>query len=134
MKHLIQFIENQKLTIHKFEKSLGIRGTIDKAIKSNSNVGSNILLKIIETYPHLNSDWLLTGKGEMLRKNYIIEEKNSSLIAEENIYERNNIVELLKEQIVLLSENVKLQKEQADFYKEKFEICEAEKKPTNAVK
>jgi len=68
MNWLKEYIDYKGLSVLGFEKSIDTRSTIDKAIKSNSNLRGNILAKIIETYPDLNPKWLVTGKGEMLIK------------------------------------------------------------------
>lgn len=66
MKWIKKFIDYKQMSVLSFEKSLATRSTIDKAIKTNSNLRSDLLAKIIETYPEINPYWLLTGKGEML--------------------------------------------------------------------
>lgn len=66
MKWIKKFIDYKEMSVLSFEKSLDTRSTIDKAIKTNSNLRSDFLAKIIETYPEINPYWLLTGKGEML--------------------------------------------------------------------
>lgn len=131
MKHLLQYIDFKKISVFKFEQSIGVRSTIDKAIKSNSNLRSDILSKIIEVYTDLNPDWLLTGKGEMLRQN------ETNFVNETgSVYEiENKIVTELKKQNDLLRENYHLSKEMIDLQKEKIEVlqqklqqCEEQKK------
>ncbi len=66
MRWIKKFIDFKEMSVLSFEKSLATRSTIDKAIKTNSNLRSDLLAKIIETYPEINPYWLLTSKGEML--------------------------------------------------------------------
>ncbi|MBC8753188.1 hypothetical protein H2O64_00805 [Kordia sp. YSTF-M3] len=40
-------------------------GYTSKQSKSNASVGSDVLERIIDTYPELNPLWLITGKGDM---------------------------------------------------------------------
>ena len=67
MNWIKQLIDYKNISILSFEKSIGTRRTIDKVIMNNSNLRSDLLTKIIETYPEINTHWLLTGKGEMLK-------------------------------------------------------------------
>ncbi|WP_296635894.1 hypothetical protein [Polaribacter sp.] len=67
MKWIQQYIDYKGITVYNFEKKLGTRSTIHKAIKSNSKLRSDILSKIIETFSDIRAEWLLTGEGEMLK-------------------------------------------------------------------
>ena len=66
MNWLKNYIEYKAISVLSFEKSVGTRSTIDKAIKNSSNLRSDLLAKIIETYSDINPSWLITGKGKML--------------------------------------------------------------------
>lgn len=68
MKWIQQYIDYKGITVYNFEKKLGTRSTIHKAIKSNSKLRSDILSKIIETFSDIKAEWLLTGEGEMLKE------------------------------------------------------------------
>ena len=63
-----QLIDYKDISILSFDKSIGTKSTIEKVIKNNSNIRSDHLTKIIETYPEINTLWPLTGNGEMLKK------------------------------------------------------------------
>jgi len=102
MHWLKEYIDYKGYSILYFEKSIGTRSTIDKAIKNSSNLRGNILAKIIETYPDINPKWLITGKGKML----ILETEMNSL----EFYEKLNIPNLLN---YLLDNNSDLIKDQS---------------------
>lgn len=72
MNWLIQFIDYKRISVLSFEKKIGVRSTIQKAISGNSNLGSNLLAKIVVEFPEINPEWLITGKGEMLRNSEAI--------------------------------------------------------------
>ena len=62
----IAFLKYLKIGQTKFEENCGInRGTINNI---KDGVSSPNLSKIINAYPELNLDWLITGNGEMIKK------------------------------------------------------------------
>ena len=63
---LLQFLEHLGIGQGAFEKNVGISNGYVNNI--NKSIGSKILLKISQRYPELNSDWLLSGEGTMLKK------------------------------------------------------------------
>lgn len=68
------FCKSQDITISAFETSIGVSNGYVNAI--SKSIGLDKLNAIIEKYSNLNIEWLLTGKGEMLKTNCI--ETNSS--------------------------------------------------------
>lgn len=59
-----QFIDFKGITPYKFCKDLGFSmGYLDK----KGAIGTDKYLKIIEYFLEINPEWLLTGKGEMLK-------------------------------------------------------------------
>ncbi|WP_130736904.1 hypothetical protein [Flavobacterium sp. J27] len=126
MEHLLQFIDYKGITIFNFEKKLGIRSTIDKAIKQKSNLRGDILSKIVEVFPEINPYWLLTGKGQML----LSTEEISINKVEEPVatYGEKNAITLVKH-IQLLEEQIKLQKDHIEFQKTIIEKLEKESQP-----
>lgn len=60
-----KFIQTQKITVIEFERSISAsNGYINSIHKS---IGIDKLNDIIEKYPNLNIEWLLSGNGEMLK-------------------------------------------------------------------
>lgn len=65
---LSQLIDNENLSVRKFEREISAtQGLIAKAIARDTNVGSDIVCRIVEKFPQYNPEWLLAGKGPMLR-------------------------------------------------------------------
>ena len=64
---LKEFIEDLGMTPDGFRKSCQIRSpsSMTKIIKEGKSPSLKLLQKIINTYPQLNRDWVLTGVGEM---------------------------------------------------------------------
>ena len=62
-----QYIDFKGLTVSSFEKSTGMsNGSFSSQLKNNKTIGVDKLENILRTYPELNPEWLLTGKGSML--------------------------------------------------------------------
>lgn len=65
-----------------FEKQIGLSaGYLSKQLKRSADIGESILMLIIENCPDVDPNWLLTGKGEMLKKN----EEKSEKFSVENV-------------------------------------------------
>lgn len=61
------FIDYKGISVRKFEIALGMsNGTIHNAISKGSSLSSQWLTKMMEIFPELNPNWLVTGKGQML--------------------------------------------------------------------
>jgi hypothetical protein len=97
---LIKFIEYKGENINSFTLKLGFgSGLLAKAIKNNSSLGSDKLMKIFQSYPELSPDWLLTGTGSMLRNidaNYISEPPGLYNKICKFCHEKDNEIERLK--------------------------------------
>jgi hypothetical protein len=65
---ITQIADLEGVTIGKIEQKIGAsKGVLYKAIQKNTDIQSKWIVLIVENYPQYNSDWLLTGKGEILR-------------------------------------------------------------------
>ena len=63
---LISFLKFKNLSQAKFEKAIGVsNGFVNNISKG---IGADKLQRILSIYPELNTDWLITGKGEMLNQ------------------------------------------------------------------
>jgi hypothetical protein len=62
------FIHFKKITPHAFEQKIDLsNGYFSKQLKHLGSVGSDILIKIYQSYPELDILWILTGEGQMLK-------------------------------------------------------------------
>ena len=63
---VLQFIEYTGLNKAPFEKMVGLsNGAVDKM---GANTRHSTVDKISKTFPEINRDWLMTGKGNMLNE------------------------------------------------------------------
>jgi|GEM_PF-2803266 len=63
-----QLIEAKKITTNAFANSLGKPYTSLKVIiDGSSKPGYDLLEKVLQTYPEINTVWLMSGEGEMFR-------------------------------------------------------------------
>lgn len=59
--------DNEGIKITSLERVLGAsKGVISRAIKNNTDIQSKWIVSLVENYPHYNTLWILTGRGEML--------------------------------------------------------------------
>lgn len=74
---LITFIESKRMTRREFQDSIGV--SISYVHNMSGSIRQPILSRIEETYPELNIDWLVSGKGEMIndRKKRVINQIKS---------------------------------------------------------
>lgn len=64
---LVLFMQHEGVTPFQMNKAAGLSRTLlAKAIDNHQGLSSGTLEKISDTYPNLNIDWLITGRGEML--------------------------------------------------------------------
>lgn len=62
---LIEFIKQKQISVNSFEKSVGLSTGYVKNI--SKSIQPEKVQRISQIYPDLNTGWLLTGEGEMLK-------------------------------------------------------------------
>lgn len=66
---ILQVMENEGLAPSKFAETIGIqRSAMSHIISGRNNPSLDVFMKILETFPYVDSDWLLFGKGEMQKE------------------------------------------------------------------
>ena len=67
VERLKEFIDFKHISISAFEKSVGLgNATFSKTLKVGGAIGTDKLEKILNVYPDINVDWLISGEGDML--------------------------------------------------------------------
>ena len=74
-----KYIDYKDVSVRSFERKINASsGLISAAVRKGTEIQTKWLSIIITTFPDLNSDWLLSGKGNMLKTSYA--ESNSGII------------------------------------------------------
>lgn len=103
-RRLKAFLKSQKITQKDFCDTIGLSiDTLKTIFKRDSDISIEILSNAVRSYPDLNTDWLLIGKGEMKRTQSedVYKDKYYSLL-EENNRILNELNEVRKENARLL--------------------------------
>lgn len=76
-----QFIDFKQLSVRKFEEATGFsNGAFASQFKNNKTIGVDKVENILHVFPEIDPQWLLTGKGFMLKKdNYPVAVKTDSI-------------------------------------------------------
>ncbi len=115
-KRILKLVENENISVRALEKKIGAsNGVISRCVSKNSDISSIWVSKIVEMFPSYSAEWLLTGKGSMLKsKKEKLETGKSSErpVSTEPIY----LIESVKE---LAIENHELKKEIEELKREK---------------
>jgi len=105
---LIEFLSYIEIGQTKFEEKVGLsRGFVNK-LQDNPTVKT--IEKILTAYPELNKDWLIEGKGEMLKSKNIghtIYGDNGSIKGSIKYIESVNDIESAKILISQLTDRIK---------------------------
>lgn len=65
---LQEYVDCKGITLNQIAVSTGVSNSyFSKMAKAGGSVGEDIIRKILLFYDDLNPDWLLTGRGEMIK-------------------------------------------------------------------
>ncbi|MGG6230203.1 hypothetical protein [Tenacibaculum sp. SDUM215027] len=101
-KRVEEVINYKRLNIRSFEEIIDVsNNSIGTAIRRKSSFKSNVLNKILHSFPEINPTWLLTGKEEMLLTNNSVTKANEPA-AKYNLQDikskvKDNLIHLLLE-------------------------------------
>lgn len=77
---ILTYIEKRGIKKTEFYKATGLSESNFKGRNRLSQPGGDMLVKILTIYPELSAEWLLTGEGDMIKKDI-----DNSTSVEENI-------------------------------------------------
>ncbi|NNL16297.1 MAG: hypothetical protein HKO81_06610 [Flavobacteriaceae bacterium] len=88
---IVEFINHKGMSVRQFDISIGAaNGYTLRMEKNNASVGSDVIERIVKTYPKLNLVWLITGKGPMFLDQVESKDPPSKLDIESFINEKLN--------------------------------------------
>lgn len=108
---VLYFIKDQKLNTENFFSELGLSYSNFKGIQKKSALNSDAIVLILSKYPSISLEWLLLGKGEMMKDN------NVASVNEPSEYYENELIISLKQTIADLKVEVKELKDDKEFLK-----------------
>jgi len=63
---ILKFIDSEKLTAAEFADRIGVqRSNVSHVLNGRNNPGFGFIQKVLESFPSINSRWLITGEGDM---------------------------------------------------------------------
>lgn len=117
-------IELNKMSVSAFEKATGMsNNSIQTALKRNSNLKDDTLNSILNRFPDISAEWLLTGNGSMLKS----KNDDSEILKEpEATYKTEpRGIDLLLDKIKYLEEQIQWFKNHIEFLTEQLSIKHA---------
>ena len=101
-----KLVRSLSLTVEEFEKKCGINvAVLENAIDDDLFLNEDTLAKIFKSFPGLNPEWVLLGKGSMMKDSSSINYKHA---IEHCIKRKTNMIQLvqaLKDMDKLLMDN-----------------------------
>lgn len=126
---IMLFIQMKGIKVGTFERMCGLSNAYLKSVNNSPSLSK--IDKICETFPELNKDWLITGRGEMFSAENNEEKSDSTqfiTIPDNELVEalRNHIQDLRAERDRLLIERDELRAE-IERLRQTYGITEREK-------
>ena len=98
LQRIKQYIDNKKIPVSVFEKSIGMsNASFGKSLKNGGTIGADKLEIILNTYTDINIEWLILGKGEMLKSDTSNSKQDLGIYKELHEKQKEEIKELNRE-------------------------------------
>lgn len=92
---ILTVIKYSDLSKNAFATKIGHRN-MTKTLANDNVPGTKIILAIHESYPEIDLDWLLTGRGNMFHKGYKTSSDPISSMEDGSNYQQANVDELVE--------------------------------------
>lgn len=77
---ILQYLKYKGISIRKFSEKISISPSNFNEKNMSSALSSDVLCRILTEFEELNSDWLLLGKGEMLKPKATVQPSGDDLV------------------------------------------------------
>ncbi len=127
---IILLLNNKGVTISNFFSSIGVSYSNFKGKQLESSPSADLVAKIKSNFPDVNTDWLLTGEGEMLIK------KDANFAQTEKFFEKisTSFEELNKGQLEIVGQNGEVIKINAEIIKQNSELIRQHAEAMEVIK
>lgn len=107
--NILYFIEKQNISKVKFYEKTKISPSNFKGLGLNSEIGGDKIVRILNCYPEINPEWILTRKGDMLKNNSPKSEQYTDLenLLNSVVHTQQEIIKDQQEKINKLEERIK---------------------------
>ncbi len=124
---IIQFLKEMNLTSTKFADQIGVqRSSISHLLSGRNKPSFDFIEKMLNAYPDVNAQWLITGKGNMLNNQPSLFHSNEP-INEQNLTSRESDIskQAIQEHIISKSDEINSENEdKIDLHKQKQQSIE----------
>lgn len=102
---ILKYIDFKGFEKKYFFENLSISSSNFRGESLKSEISGDVIAKILTLYSEINPEWLLTGKGKMIRED---QEESNKVNEPQVVYQKVSIEYELRKQIILLEENSSL--------------------------
>ena len=75
-KNILYFIDNQSISKYELYQKTGISNGV---LSQKGGMSEENTIKFLSYYTNVSADWLLTGKGEMLKKEGLVQQAHNNI-------------------------------------------------------
>lgn len=75
-KNILYFIDNQNISKYELYQKTGISNGV---LSQKGGMSEENTIKFLSYYTNVSADWLLTGKGEMLKKEWLVQQAHNNI-------------------------------------------------------
>ena len=101
-KNILYFIDNQNISKYELYQKTGISNGV---LSQKGGMSEENTIKFLSYYTNVSADWLLTGKGEMLKKEGLVQQAHNNISSTITIHAPEDYETLKQENKRLTQEN-----------------------------